>query len=195
MQAPGVGEVVLGSRAHQRRFLLAVDEKAVVALAEPARLGLHDREHRPDVEPAALHVEEDVRAAVVGSRELLPVARMKVRGVWRQRRALLPVHVVVEMVHAAAALVRKSDSARPAKRHRPVAVAGPAVGTRADHRGLDGALEPVADGEEVAERSVDRRLGAPVVVDAQAHQARPAVFVGRHRDPEVRDHARPFEIR
>ena len=195
VEAPRVGEVVLGSRALERRLRLAVHVEAIVALPEPAGLRLHDREDRADVEAAALHVEEDVRAAVVRRRKLLPVARVEVRRALGQRGDLLPVHLVVEVVDLPPALVRQRHAAGLAERHRPVAVARAAVGARADHRGLDHPLEAVADAEEVAERRVDRGLGAPVVIDAEAHEPRPAVLVGGDGDPQVRHDAGALKIR
>ena len=193
VEAPGVVEVVLGAGALDRRDLFAVDVEHVVALAEPARLRLHDREHRPDVEPAALRVEKDPRLPVGRRRQGLAVARVEVRGVGRKARHLLPVHVVVH-AEAACSLVGQRDAAGLFERHRPVAVARAAVGEVADHERADRALEAVADGEKVAERHVHARDRAAVVVDAQAQEARPAVLRPGGRRPDVRHDPRAGKV-
>ena len=146
--------------------------------------------HRADVVALALHARgtrsacrRPARAAPAGSGRGSTACSSGSDG------QLLPVHVVVEVRHAAAALVGDGDPAGLAERHRPVAVARPAVGAVADHERLDLRLEAVADREEVAERRVDARRRAAVVVDAQAQQPRPAVLVVGDRHPDVRHDA------
>ena len=102
--------------------------------------------------------------------------------------------MVVEVGGAAAAFVGDRDLAGLAERHRPVAVAGAALGAVADHQRADAALEAVADGEEIADRRVHARGGAAVVIDAQAQQPRPAVLVVGDRDPDVRHDAGSLEV-
>ena len=193
VEPPGIVEVVLGARALDRRHLLPVDVEHVVAFAVPARLRLQDVLDGSGVEPAAPRLEEDERLPVGGRRQELPVPRVEVRRVGRERRHLLPVHVVVEP-REAVALVRHGDAAGLPERHRPVAVARPAVGAVADHERLHAPLEPVAHGEEVAERRVDRRDVASVVIRADAQKARPAVLRSRGRRPDVRHDPRPLEV-
>jgi hypothetical protein len=194
VEAPRVVEIVLAAGPLDRRLRRAVDPEEVVALAEPARLRLHDGEHGADVVALALRLEEDVVRAVGGRRQHLPVARVEVRDVRRQRRHLLPVDVVVQVGAAAAALVRDRDAGRLLERHRPVAVARAAVGAVDHHERLHLRLEPVPDGEEVADRRVDARDRAAVVVDPEAEQLRPAVLVVRDRHPEVRDDAGALQV-
>ncbi len=171
VQAPRVVEVVLGAGADDGRLRLAVDVDPLVAFAEPAGLRLDDAEHRSGVEAPALHVEERVDLLLGFRRQLLLVARVEVERVGRQRGHLRPVDVVVDVVEAAAALVRQRDLAGFREGHRPVGVARTAVGGRPDHLGLDPSLEAVADGEKVADRRIDRGLRIAVVVDAQAERA------------------------
>ena len=192
-QAPGIVEVVLGARALDPRGLLAVHVDPLVPLAEPARLVLDDAQHGADVVPASLRGEHLVGPAGPG-RQRLPVARVEIGGAGRQRRELRPVHVVVQVRHPAAALVGDRDAARPRERHRPVAVAGAAARTVADQQRVDRALEAVAHRERVAERGVDTRFRAAVVVHAQPQQARPPVLVRRHRDPHVGDDAGSLQV-
>ena len=194
VKAPGVVEVVLRARALDGRRLLAVHVEHVVAFAEPAGLGLKDREHGPDVKAAALRVEKDPGLSIGGSRQSLAVPRMEVRGVRGKRGNLLPVHVVVE-TDAPRAFVRDGDPAGFPERHRPVAVAGPAVGEIADHERANRPLEAVSDREEVAVAATSTLgVGAAVVVNANAQEARPAVLGARCRRPDVRHDARAGQI-
>ena len=81
VQAPGVIEVVLRAGPLDGRVRLAVHPEVVVALAEPACLGLDDRQHRADVVAPALYVEEFVRRPVGGRRQRLAVAGVEIQGV------------------------------------------------------------------------------------------------------------------
>ena len=193
VEAPGVVEVVLGARTFERRLRLAVDVEEVVALAEPARLSLDHREHGAHVVAAALHVQHLVRPSP-RVRQGLPIAGVEVGRVGRQRRQLLPVHLVVEVMDAATPLVRDRDAARLAEGHGPVAVPRTTVGAVADHEGLNRSLEAMAHGEEVAQGCVHAGGGAPVVVDAQAQQPRPPELAVGHGDPDVGDSTRAFEV-
>ncbi len=195
VEAPGIVEVVLAAGALDRGLRGAVHPEEVVPLAEPAGLGLDDGHHGADVVPLALRVEKHVVRAVGRRGKRLPVPRVKVRRVLGQRGQLFPVHVVVEVRDAPAALVRDRDPAGLLEGHGPVAVSGPAVGAVDDHHGLDLGLEAVAHREEVADRRVHRRHRAVVVIHAQAEQFRPAVLVVRDRDPHVRDDAGALEVR
>ncbi len=192
-QAPRVEEVVFGAGPLERRRRRAVHVEEVVALAEPPGLGLDDVDHGARQMAAALDVERGV-IAPGRRRQLLAVQRVQVPDIGRQLAVLLPVHLVVEHRHAPAALVGDGDAARPAERHRPIAVARASVGGVADHERIDVALVAVPDGEEIAQRHVDARRQAAVVVDAEAQQARPAVLVGGQRHPDVRHDARALQV-
>ena len=98
------------------------------------------------------------------------------------------------MLTPAAAFVGDGDLAGFAERHRPIAVAGPAVGAVADHERLDLGFDAVADREEVAHGRVHAGRVAAIVIDAQAQQPRPAVFVVGDGHPDVVDHAGPLQI-
>jgi hypothetical protein len=195
VEAPGVVEVVLAARAFDRGLRLPVDVEEVVPLAEPARLGLDDREDGPDVVAPAAHAQDLVGRAVGGRGEGLPVPRVEVGRALGERGELRPVHVVIEVGDTPATLVGDGDPARSPKGHRPVAVARATLRARAHHQRADGPLEAVAHGEEVAEGRVDARHGAAVVVDAQAQETRPAVLARGDGQPDVVDDPGAFEVR
>ena len=194
VEAPRIVEVVLGAGPLEGRGLLAVHVEEVVALPEPARLRLYHRHHRPHVVAAPCGGEDLVGpASRVG--QGLPVAGVEVRRVVGQRRPLLPIHLVVEVVHTAAALVGHRDAARLPEGHRPIAVPRAPLGAVANHVRLHGPLEAVAHREEVPQGSVDAGDGTAVVVHTQAEKARPAILARGHGEPDVGDHARALQIR
>src|SRR5438874_2664091 len=92
------------------------------------------------------------------------------------------------------AFVGDGDAARLSVRHGPIAVARAAVRTVADHVGVEIALGAVADAEEIAQRGIDARSLAAIVVDAQAQKAGPGELAVGYRKPDVSDHAGALEI-
>ncbi len=90
VQAPGVVEVVLAAGALDRGLLLAVDVEEVVPLAEPAGLGLDDREDGADVVAPPAHVQELVGRAVGRRGQGLPVPGVEVGRVLGERRHASP---------------------------------------------------------------------------------------------------------
>ena len=124
----------------------------------------------PDVVAAPPHAQDLVGRTVGRRGQGLAIPRVEVGRAFGERGQLRPVHVVVEVGHAAAAFVRDRDPAGPPEGHRPVAVARAARRVVAHHQRADGSLEAVAHREEVAERRVDAGCCGAVVVDAQARR-------------------------
>jgi len=174
---------------------------SLVALAEPPRASGAHAEHRADVVPAALALEDQVVAAALLQRILLAVLGVEVGRVGRQGGLLEPVDVVVEKRDLLLAVVLDLDAGRLGEGHRPEAVVRRAVLDRDGHA-LDRHALAESAGEEVAHGCLDPGLGSPVPEDAQHHLLvagrapfRPGVRLRTEEGhPDVGDDARPLEV-
>ncbi len=191
-EVPGVVEVVLGSRPHDRRLLLAIDVEAVVGFPEPAPEARLQREHRADVVPGALAIEDDVRREGLGG-ELLAVARVEVAHAGRRRGKLHPVELPVD-AQVVLALVGDLDARALPERHAPVAVERAAVRRHLDGQRVELGAHAVPRREEVADGRLDRRDGRAVPVHAQDERAVEAAVAAREREPHVADLAGALQL-
>ena len=142
---------------------------------------------------AAFDVHEFVILAGRGG-TLLPIVAVKVSDVRRQRRMLLPIHVVVKHGDRTVAFIGDGDLAGFAERHLPITISRAAERADADGHGIQVALIAMADAEEIAQGDVDAGSFLAVVIHSQPHQARPGVFVVGHGDPDVIDDAGAAQI-
>ena len=153
-QIPRVIEVVFRPRAHQRRLLLAIHVESIIRLAKPAPDRVLRREDRPHVLSLALAVEDGVDGERL-RRILLPVSRVEVQRVLRERLQLQPLALEVDG-HPLGALVVHLDAAVLAEGHSPVAVQRAPVAADLDGERGDIRLHPVPGGEEVADGALNR---------------------------------------
>ena len=172
---------------------ISIDVEKVVSLTEPARLGLDHGEHRSHEVAPSFDVEERV-AAAARARKRLPVVRVEIGSVLGERGKLSPIHLVIEVLHAPGSLVGKSDAAGFAEGHGPERVSRSSLRADPNHGRLHFGLETVSRSEKVAERHVDARAVAPVVVHAKAEKARPAVLARRDGEPDVTHDTGTLEI-
>ena len=183
--APGVGVIVLRTRAVERRPVLAVDPDHVVALAPPAQGPLEHAEVRADEMPGPFGGEEEIVPVLV-RREVLPVLGVEIRRVGGEIGELAVIDVIVERVDGPRPLVLDRDPARLAEGQEPVAVPGPPLRRARDRQRDEVPVQAVPDAEEVADGRLDRRGFLAVPVDPEDDL--PAVErLGGDRRPDVVD--------
>jgi len=190
---PAVAEVILRAGAPQARFGFAVNKEEIIPLPVPPGGHILHALHGAHVMPPPLEIGQQV-VAPHHARMLLPVHRVEISRVPRQRLVLLPVQVIVKRVAPPVAFIGDRNARRLAERHRPITVPPAAIRRHLDRQRHKGFIQPVADAEEIANRALDARVLLAVPIHPQRQQ--PRVERRRMGDgvPKMRDHARPFQV-
>src|ERR1022692_694410 len=132
-ETPAVAKIILRSRSPQARLLFAVDKEQVIAFTVPPGGREINALHGAHVMPPPLNVGDQI-IPPHDTGELLPVHRVEISAILRQRRQLLPVDVIVECITWLVAFIAHDDAGRFFERHRPIAVPAAAVRTDADRQ-------------------------------------------------------------
>ncbi len=183
-QVPGIGEIVLISRAHEARLLFPVDIEVIVGFAEPAADGAVQADDAADILAVALHFQERVIGERL-DRPFLVVAGMKIHRLRGERVQLDPIDVEVAGSRPPRSLIGHGQAGLFVEGHLPVGVEGPAVGGDLDGQGADDGPHAVAGGEKIAQRRFHRGDQRSIPVDAEDQSPGVAPVFRTDGEPDV----------
>src|SRR6185295_1956454 len=92
-------------------------------------------------------------------------------------------------------VVGHGDTGLLLERHRPVAIAPPAIGGDTDWQRREGLVNSVTHAEEIADGTFHTRMFLAIPVHPQCEFAGIKWVVMGDGDPDVRYHSRPIEFR